>query len=399
MCDNRVIRLATMLKALACLIIALSGCAAASSPPHTSIYPKGKQLLFSAYTIREPELSIAKSVGFSAIGPYHGNNKHLHLKQASDAFLPLIYSVGPKLNFDNGPIDQDALLKAIATEIRQVATLDNIALWNIRNEELRYWKPAEMKWLEGLTTTIRENDPQRRPIMMYEPNHRRADELLITGQYLDIVSKGSYTNFVGLKQSRTWLRWSMEQSMAVANATGNVPIAVLWMARDQEADDDIAAIPRWVRHDVYLSLVSGAKGILIYSAFNRRPGFSKHFSEFFNAYAAAANELNGPAQLGQVFLFGEQREDLVVRQTSGPQSQEFVYRDRQHSYPVVHSSQRELNGRHYLFIVNSANNPISVSIDGLDTNQSVIDAFSEQPVTIADGLSLAPLEVRAFHWE
>ena len=51
-------------------------------------------------------------------------------------------------------------------------------------------------------------------------------------------------------------------------------------------------IPKWVRHDVYLSLISGAKGIVVFSGW-RRPKFPA-FDRYFEAYAECAREINGP---------------------------------------------------------------------------------------------------------
>jgi hypothetical protein len=388
--------------AIPIVIIALAAGACAFAGPGQmpgNIYPQGTQLLFSAYTLQEAELSRAKDSGFTAIGPYYGRDKSAFLRYAHKAGLPLIYSVGPKVDFDDSAFEAEVLLQEIAAEVRDIVQKDTVAIWNVRNEELRHWNPAEMDWLERITRVIRENDPLKRPIMMYEPNHRRSDQLVLTGQYLDIVAKGSYSNYVGMKHKRTWLRWSMEQSLEASAQTGNVPIAILWMRGDQKSAADIAAIPYWVRHDVYLSLISGAKGIIVYSAWNRRPGFKQHFSLFFDAYAATAAELNGPLQLAQVFLFGDERSDIQVRQTNGPKLQKFIYRRTEFEYPVIHAKQLAYAGFNYLFVVNSANEPVRVSLDGLPAGSAASDAFNAQLLELETEIELAALEVRAIRWQ
>ena len=57
--------------------------------------------------------------------------------------------------------------------------------------------------------------------------------------------------------------------------------------------------------DVYLSLVTGAKGIIVFSGWNNRPGFKEQFQNFYDGYIATAKELNGTPDLGNVFLRGQ----------------------------------------------------------------------------------------------
>jgi hypothetical protein len=256
-----------------------------------------------------------------------------------------------------------------------------------------------MDWLASVTKVIRSNDPNNRPIMMYEPNHRRGDQLVTTGKHLDLITKGSYSNYVGMKSNRSWLSWSFEQINAAAKVTGGTPIAVLWMARDQKSAAEISAIPRWVRHDVYLSLISGAKGIIIFSAHNKRAGFRQHFEEFFAAYSQAATELNGSQQLGQVFLHGEPQQDVVLGHVAGPETQTFSYRDTDHTYPSVRHLHNKHNDKHYLFIVNSANSPVSVSLTGIPSATTIQNLFNQASSEVPATLELAPLEVVAYRWE
>jgi hypothetical protein len=388
---------AAILMAIGC---GLSGCSLpGQSGESGEIYPQGTQLLFSAYSIREPELSLASASGFTAIGPYYGKDKALALSYSEQSGLPVIYSVGPKIDLAENVASRKATLLAIGEDVQRVAASENIAIWNISNEELRHWKPAEMDWLTSITAVIRANDPKNRPIMMYEPNHRRGEQLVITGTHLDLIAKGSYSNYVGMKTKRSWLRWSFEQMTSAAEATGGVPLAVLWMARDQLSPQDIAAIPDWVRHDVYLSLISGAKGILVFSAHNKRAGFNKHFDSFFAAYSQTATELNGPLQLGQVFLFGEPQTGVTINYVSGPKTQTFSYQKTAHTYPSVHHLHQKHNDRHYLFLVNSANNPVTVAIKGIPVDAEIVDVFSQSSSELAETLELGPLKVVAYSWK
>ena len=381
------------------LVIGIHSCGAPTKLIGTKFYPASDTMLFSAYTLRSPELLTAKANGFTAVGPYYGRDKPKTLRFAELGDLPLIYTVGPRVDFAAPDFDAAEALEQVAEEVRRMADLDRIAIWNLGNEELRHWRTNEMDWLKDVTKVIKANDPLGRPIMMYEPNHRDNASLLLTGKYLDYVTKGTYTNYVGMKNQRAWLRWSLEETLATAKATGALPIAVLWMARDQTSEKDIESIPAWVRHDVYSSLISGAKGIIVYSAFNRRKGFRQHFKNFFDAYAEAARELNGPLNLSQVFLFGTPHDDVEITQISGPQKQVIKYRDAEREYPSIQKFSSTLDGQHYLFLVNSANSAVSYSLSGIAASAEVFDVFTNNSTTLTDTMHLDALEVRGIRWE
>jgi len=176
-------RTISMIAVLIALAISLESCSGSRKPtPASDIYPQGTKLLFSAYTLREPQLSEAKANGFTAIGPYYRRDKSRAVNFAERAGLPLIYSIGPKIDFAGTKIESDAeALEKIAREVNEVSKIEDIAIWNLGNEELRHWRTREMDWLKKVTAVIRANDPYDRPIMMYEPNHRNSEQLEITG--------------------------------------------------------------------------------------------------------------------------------------------------------------------------------------------------------------------------
>ena len=172
-----------------------------------------------------------------------------------------------------------------------------------------------------------------------------------------------YTNYSGQQDNRVWVRWTIEQEIAAipqANPSA-IPIAVPEMFQNPP-EDLLPMIPTWVRHDVYLSLISGAQGIVVFSGW-RRAKFSA-FDEYLQAYAECAREINGPLNLGQVFLFGERRQDVKMRVTSGPARVATAHKE-----PVEYPSVAMLDVSHgkdrYLFLANSANQSVEVAIEGL----------------------------------
>ena len=280
---------------------------AMETPKAERLYPQGRKLLFSLYSVREPELDRVRADGFTAIGPYY-SDKDLAAGRSRRAGLPYLHTVGPRIEFGEQPLgDADAAeaLAALVAEVELESRKPGLAIWYLANEEPRFWRDDEMDWLDQSTNAIRTYDPGVRPIMLYEPNHRTAEELAPTSELVDAVAKGSYANLVGMKNQRAWVRWSTEQVVAAAETSGSLPVAVLLMYRDQESAADVAAIHSRARHDVFLSLIAGAKGILVWSGTNTRAGLERDFQAFYDGYASAARDLNLEKNLAEVFLFGE----------------------------------------------------------------------------------------------
>ncbi|MEW6358223.1 MAG: hypothetical protein AB1696_17955 [Planctomycetota bacterium] len=382
----------TRLNAL--LILLVCGCAATEGPaakptpsaegffkaatdraadlPADEFYPRGRRMLCSIYSVGSPELERMRQDGFTAIGPYYGDQtKGKVIEKAKTSGLKCFYAVGKHVDFVKNPkyvMPTDAELTDLATQqVKAVADSPEIAVWCVANEELRHWRPDEMRWLRVTADAIRKADPRRRPVMMYDPNNRNAASLAHTVRYLDFSSKGMYANSIGFKDQRIWIRWGVEQEIgAIRQAKPPaIPIAVLWMAKDPDAPEEDALIADWTRHDVYLSLVSGAKGIIIWSGWNRRKGFERTFSKYYEGYAAAMREINGDLDLARIFLFGERRNDVTITVTSGPPTLSFEYNKETHSYPSVSHLDAACGAERYLFLVNSANVPVKAMVGGL----------------------------------
>ena len=156
----------------------------------------------------------------------------------------------------------------------------------------------------------------------------------------------------------------------------------------QPKDEELDMIPVWVHHDVWLSLIYGCEGILVFS-FATRKNFDAHGNYFF-AYADVAQELNGKPKLGEVLLFGVDEKDLSFTVTEG--DKEAVYDNKYkkndvHTYPtIVWRDMRHATGR-YCFAVASSATPIKAELTGLPkVPVAVFDAASgKQLGTTADG--------------
>lgn len=298
-------------------------------------------------------------------------------------------------------IDWNAITDDITRQIKEAAANKSIAWWYLTPEELRWWIPNEIKYLELAYKAIKAADPDKRPVWMYSPGHRNDEALAKEAAFMDIIGKGVYTNYAGQKNSRVWVRWSIEQeinAIRLADKKDAFPILVPEMFQEPAAEEK-ALIPLWVKHDVYLGLVSGAKGVVIFSLWARAK-FPSH-PVYYEAYCGVAEELNGTAGLGQVFLFGKSRNDIQMKITGGPATVSCKLKIKQietFTYPAVAFANLAYGNKRYLIAVNSANSNLTAEFSGFPkTGIAAVNAFSgktvEAPVNGILKLEFKPYEV------
>ena len=357
--------------------------------PADKLYPKGRIFPFSGYSPHEKDYKKLLSSGFSALGPVYGN---------FDEFLNTCVKLNTKCMYQVQPyVDGKKLTKkehlyedsykpkwgAITASIKEIvkknAANKNIAWWTLTPEELRYWQKNEYAYLKKGVQAIHEADPQKRPVYMYSPGHRSGKALSKVTKYLDIIGKGCYTNYSSQKKSRIWVRWTMEQEYEAIKISGrkNVTPILLPEMFQEPKPEEVKLIPSWVRHDTYLGLVSGAKGVLIYSLWPRKK-FPSH-PVYLNAYCKVASEINGKAALGQVFLFGQPKNDLEMNIVSGPKTASCKMRVRKNkifTYPSINFANIAYKNDRYLIAVNSTEQNVKTEFSGFPVNTAAFNAVN-----------------------
>ena len=218
------------------------------------------------------------------------------------------------------------------------------------------------------------------------------------------------------------MKRSVEQEIEAVERVGRstTPIAVLRMDMDLNDQKDLPLVRKWCRHDAYLAMITGAKGIIVWSGW-RRPTFKKNFDDYYAAYASVSKDLNGPADLGKVILFGERKTDITLDITSGPK----VATVTKPSYSA--SGERKTNitsgskvkpaysaasvnfldvgygTSRYLLMTNSANEAVGVTVAGLpEKGVFMEDIFAKTGQKKLDGgsfdIKLDSLEVKCFRF-
>lgn len=383
--------------------------------PAEGFYPHGQKLVFMGYS-GDPGRDLTN--GFTAAGLVYGDQMPF-LERCFSNHWPVAAHIGPNITFKDGDpkkykLNEGPLREEVARQIKALAAHQEILWWTVKPEELRPWRKEEMQYLAIVCDTIRKNDPLKRPIFHYNPNNRDAVTLGAMAKELDVLGKGCYVNLSGHKRDRAWVRWSVEQECQALRASGRlggIALVMPELCRDPEPAEE-RDIRAWVRHDVYLGLASGAKGVLVWSLFKRKE--VKHsWPLWYDAYAECGRELNGSRNLGQVFLFGERRSNLraailkgaaeltvplgghVESTTTNPQEQNA----RQVKLPAVTIAEYAYQEARWLFLINSANTPATVAVSGWPSGSRAENAFDgakiELPAKTPLPIELPPCGVAA----
>ena len=144
------------------------------------IYPQGRIFPYSGFSLNKQVLK----GNFTIVGPVYTDNNEF-LKEAKSSGKKAIYSIRAenvthKSLEETQEIDFDKITESIKKQVSSIAGNRTIAWWYLTPEELRHWRKNELKYLEIATRAVRESDPLKRPVWMYDPGHRNASSLART---------------------------------------------------------------------------------------------------------------------------------------------------------------------------------------------------------------------------
>ncbi len=374
--------------------------------PAELIYPRGRKLLYSGFAPRLNRIPELRDAGFTCMGPAYGNQESF-IEACRKAGVQRFQRIIPegltkeKLD-DKEAVDWEKISAEIKAQVLAHRDDPGVAIWYLMPEELRYWRKNEYRYLQTAYKIIKENDPLKRPVWEYLPGHYSKATLVKYPNYMDYLGKGMYTNYSNQQKSRVWCRWSTELEVAAVQEAKSsaLPLAVPEMFR-QPPEEALPLVPAWVRHDVYCSLIAGAKGVVIFSL-SQRANFSA-WEAYYTNYLKVAGELR---KLGEIFLFGTRCNDIRITYRSGSEKTSCTIRSGKEKVPQempsVSWADISYHGRRYLFAVNSANEAVTVQFSGMPENGvTLLDALTGQVMaeTLKNGVfetKIATLEVKLY---
>src|SRR5690606_17317242 len=112
--------------------------------------------------------------------PLFGPQYELNDRSLADAEkhdLQVVYTVGLPMNFHDRTgqgkkaleLSPDEIRQQVAEQVRAAAGNRRVALWYLKPEELRPWRKKEMAYLKAASEAVREADPLKRPLWIYDP--------------------------------------------------------------------------------------------------------------------------------------------------------------------------------------------------------------------------------------
>jgi hypothetical protein len=411
----------------------------------------GEPMFFSIYSISPEQkgnfnLQKIAAGGFTATGPYYGGagnptvNASAFYTKVQDAanhglqhiaHLPMHPLV---INNTTGFVRGDSMALISEADLRQHVrdvmdfTLDDVmanatvGAWYTNPEELRPWRAEEMHYLEIVADEIKSYDPLGRPVTMYNPTHRTSSQLeTIVSQGLDRTMMGVYITGQPFAVRGARAALGLDRIVTAATNTATTPTAVFQLSEDYDATDlgtlrtalggvsEAAAIKQVIRHDVYQGLLRGVEGVQIWSGCDCRVGLTT-YTEQLDGYISVSEDLNVTHQLADVFLQGERRTDFQATVLAGPSTVTFsgnpVENNGDYTVDAVTLADIAYGEQRYLFLANSSNSLLAVSVEGLPAGVPQInDLFSNAPELSVDPSSgamtllMQPLEVIALRIE
>ena len=300
--------------------------------------------------------------------------------------------------------DPDEVTRQVAAQVTAAAENPKIAFWNLLPGAIRFREKREMAYLKAASRAIEHNDPLKRPIWTWLPPEANTAYLAHIAPWVGYLGKALQPPVTAQERSRIWFRWAVERAVEAihevdAEAT---PVAVP-VAPDASSHDDAGRIATQVRHDLYLSLITGARGVIAIAP--AQPAGLPEQEAFRNACLRVASELSGTEKLGEAFLFGERREQIEVDVVEGPAEVELFYPEGGVRKPLAYHSVSFVDlacgKERFLVLVNSAMEPVTLMIGGMPYAAVRAETlFESHPaMDVAEGefeAELQPLEVRIY---
>jgi hypothetical protein len=228
--------------------------------------------------------------------------------------------------------------------ISMLADDGQILVWYLPEEA----KTKELGKLEQIGNIIRATDTKHRPLITYASDFD-AEYLKRVSGIADALVFGAYPSLY-MPRPRADIKRRIERAYE-----SGVPVVIAALEALEGRRNWTR--PKDVRFDAYLSLISGAKGIMWYAYYCAKPR-----AELLEAVLDVATELNGPENLGEVLLLGKEPNSLQCRLLEGPTlsppasayERDWEKKNKFKQYDSVQWTAREYENYLYIFAVNTA---------------------------------------------
>ncbi len=391
-------RALTTLAATVALSLGIADSASARTPldpsPVPEPGPRGSAFPLGFYSVHtKPDMARVRAAGWNMVHKYHLDDRAaVYHERAAKAGLWWLATVSDD---DHGPISAEAA----GAVVEKWAAEPGLAWWDLP-EEMSSKQPEMWETFQTWSTAARTRDPLRRPVYEYIPGFLTIDRVEEYVPWVDIVAGTSYAHYAGIP--RAAVRYQVGRATTAIRRAGYVvgddyaagektPIAVLELFWDQRPEHPAPTADE-VYHDAWQAIVSGARGILVYSYRHRND--LPHLRATRDAYFRFSRQLTGDAPLDRAVLDGSEVPGVRAHVVEGPHRTP-TFRAADHSprrsYPSIDVRAWKWQGNRYVVAVNSSPRRVTARLSGLGSRAVFEDLFGAQDDT--KRLRFAPLGV------
>lgn len=364
---------------------------------NNALYPVGKKFPLGLYAFQTDDIG-APADGWDAA--------HNYLEAPmSDSTLNVYKNLG-MMGFarlsNTADSSKDKVGKpesVIASEIQQQAANGNIC-WFDLPEECRYWKTSEMDIVKNYSTWTRKYDHGKHPNYMYIPGNYDKTDIENYVDYLDIIPASCYP--IDMGKPHTYVRYQTERTF-FAIAARSKTIGKNYLNGEKTVMSILELFGNGngmsaagSRHDFWLSLAAGARGVLVYAHYYRDS--NSVLKSCWAALTLSARQFTS-AKLGEPLLFGTSY-NVGMSIKAGPATA--VY-DSTVSYPSITFIAKTYADTLYMIAVNSneSANIVTAEFSGLPDAalQQGKVLFENRVVHLSNTMftdSFKPLEVHVY---
>lgn len=400
--------------------------------PADGIYPLGQIMPISGYSSNGKQLIRMKNAGFSMDGPhYHSTGKYMmkNWESAEATGMKNYYrlrDVGGKhwpdlFQLMKTPEKRALLEKRIVAMINSVlsnAKLNsNVSAWYGFQEEPIYRSQTpvdkQREYMEFVHDIIKKTDTKKRPLYISERTDSSLENMMGNSCFQDGSMKQNYLikrNGYGDDSEMRYIihQWALDQVKTASEADKRCPsytgkpraaISTLPMFRDPDNTEkrNEKSLRRWITHDIYTQLAAGIDGFALYT-WSKNPKWSQKTKALQESIYMDVFGQFTKSGLGEVFLWGDDRDDIQIEITEGPATIRWRKGINWFTSPSIQMRNIQHGKKRYILLVNSSKEVVRPRLSGFPSGLKIIDILSQKTDRLKSSITptIQPLGIQMY---
>lgn len=400
--------------------------------PKDGIYPLGQRMPITGYSGELSDLSQMSDAGFSMTGPYYhrdtappywgtadslGMSNFFHLRIDDYDGQKYWDAVLPRMKTAEGRAFMRAQIEGKINSVLSDPYLNsNIVAWYGYPEEPIY-RPTtpideQRAYIKFVHDIIKSTDSEKRPYYVSERGDSDLDNLIPNQCHQDGSMKQNYliqSNDYGDDDEMRVLMWQWAKDQIIAaeqndiscpSYTGKKRAAISMLEMFRDPRDTSKRNEEWLRkiitHDIYIQLAAGIDGFALFSwTASSSSMVTKQLQEriYLEVFAKIAK-----SGLGKVFLWGDDRDDLLLEIISGPETVQWKKYSTWYTAPSIQMRNIQYGGNRYILLVNSSKQVVETRLSEFPAGMKILDMIPDKWYDLGTSMksSIEPLGVRMY---